>query len=109
MTLIRTAVPPQTLALRGERGLPLPSVAGFFFLLFFSLTKSISSFSRACSDNAAAPAASLNPGLEKNDDANLPRSESFQIKAVIAGIIRPGLRVPTRCRKEARARTDAFI
>ena len=38
----------------------------------FSLTKSISSFNHACSDNAMAPITPLNPGLEKNENTNLP-------------------------------------
>lgn len=53
----------------------------------FSLTKSISSFNHACSDNAMAAITPLNPGLEKNENTNLPQRACFQISAVIASIM----------------------
>lgn len=60
-------------------------------LLRFSLTKSISSFNHACSDNAMAPITPLNPGLERNDNTRSPQRTCFQISAVIASIFIEGL------------------
>lgn len=46
-------------------------------LLHFSLTKSISSFSHACSDNAMAPITPLNPGSEENGNTKSPQRTRF--------------------------------